>query len=124
VTEAEIFELMFIAGSTALTALGLFLTFTFAYLTVAYFVGSRLSKTEVLIVSGVYLIANLMVVSVAMANISAMGSFQLEIENSDVYQRILFFMDADIYLVLAPIVFLLGTLVCFFFMWGVRRAGP
>ena len=48
-TDAEIFELIFIAGSTALTGFGLFITFTFAYLTVAYFVGPALSKTEVAI---------------------------------------------------------------------------
>jgi hypothetical protein len=53
-SEAELFELVFIAGTTAMTAFSFFITFTFAYLTVAYFLGSNLSTLEVMIVSAVY----------------------------------------------------------------------
>ena len=106
--EAEIFELIFIAGSTALTAFGLFITFTFAYLTVAYLVGADLSKSEVGIISALYVMSALMTFFVAMANLSAMGSFQQEISHSAVYQKIIFLMDANIYLSIVPVVFLLG----------------
>ena len=119
--EAEILELIFIAGSTALTAFGLFITFTFAYLTVAYFVGPGLSKNEVAIISVLYVISALMTFSVVMANVSAMDSLQQEMSGSAVYQRISFFMDANIYSSIVPVVCMLGIGVSLKFMWSVRH---
>lgn len=56
-----------------------------------------------------------------MANVSAMASFQREVEASPVYQRINFFMDADIYLVGVPVLCLLTTLMCFCYLWAVKH---
>lgn len=74
--EAELFELVFIAGATAMTAFTFVVTFTFAYLTVTYFLGSKLSRLEIGVVTGVYLLASFMPFSVVMANVSAMRAFQ------------------------------------------------
>ena len=120
-SEAELFELIFVAGSTAMTAIGVYITFTFAYLTVAYFAGAALSGQETLIASALYVTSALMTFSVAMANISAMGSFQQELTQSTVYQNIIFFMDADIYLIGVPIIVFGGIGVCLYFMWGIRH---
>ena len=120
-TEAEIFELVFIAGTTALTGYSLFITFSFAYVTAAHFLGSRLSKLEVSIISALYLLSALIFFSVTMANISAMGSLQQELAFSEVYQRVMFFIDARIYIVLAPIVSLGAVVLCYYFMWSVRH---
>lgn len=120
-SEAELFELVFIAGTTAMTAFSFFITFTFAYLTVAYFIGPKLSTLEVAIVSGVYLIGAGQTFSVIMANVSAMDSFQQELSSSVVYDRIMFFMDATNYIVLAPVLCFFAVLICFYFMWSVRH---
>lgn len=120
--EAELFELVFIAGATALTAFTFVVTFTFAYLTVAYFLGSRLSRWEIGVVTGVYLVASFLSFSVVMANVSAMRVFQEELAGSRIYQRIVFFMDARIYEAGMPVIYLLSVVTCLFFMWNIRRA--
>ncbi len=119
--EAELFELVFIAGATALTAFTFIVTFTFAYLTVAYFLGSRLTRLEIGVVTGVYLIASFLSFAVVMANVSAMRVFQEELAESPVYQRIGFFMDARIYEAGMPVVYLLSVVTCLSFMWNIRR---
>ena len=120
--EAELFELVFIAGATALTAFTFVVTFTFAYLTVAYFLGSRLSRWEIGVVTGVYLVASFLSFSVVMANVSAMRVFQEELAGSRIYQRIVFFMDARIYEAGMPVIYLLSVVTCLFLMWNIRRA--
>ncbi len=119
--EAQLFELVFIAGATAMTAFTFVVTFTFGYLTVAYFLGRRLSRLEIGVVSGVYLIASFLLFSVVMANVSAMRVFQEELAESRVYQKIAFFMDARIYEAGMPVLYLLSVVTCLFFMWNIRR---
>jgi hypothetical protein len=120
--EAELFELVFIAGTTALTAFTFVVTFTFAYLTVAYFMGAKLSRLEAGVVTGGYLIASLLAFAVVMANVSAMRAFQEELAGSRVYQKIAFWMDARIYEAGMPVVYLLSVVTCLFFIWNIRRA--
>ena len=123
-SEYDLFELIFIAGSTAQTAFGLHITFTFAYLTAVHFLGAAFSRVQVIIVSVVYILAAFISFSTMMANLSAMASFQYEVEASPIYQRISFFMDAEIYLVGAPILCALTTLMCFSYLWIVRHPKP
>jgi hypothetical protein len=104
-----------------LTGYSLFITFSFAYVTAAHFLGSRLSKLEVSIVSALYLLSGLITFSVTRANVSAMGSLQQELAFSEVYQRVMFFMDARIYIFLAPVVSLGAVVLCYYFMWSVRH---
>lgn len=119
--EAALFELVFIAGSTAMNAFTFVVTFTFAYLTVAYFLGPRLSRLEVGVVTCVYLVASFLMFSVIMANVSAMRAFQDELRDSRIYPRITLFMDARIYEAGTPVIYLLSVATCLFFMWNIRR---
>jgi hypothetical protein len=119
--EAELFELVFIAGGTAMTAFTFVVTFTFAYLTVAYFLGARLSRWELSVVTAGYLLSSFMTFCVVMANVSAMRVFQQELADSAAYQRISVFMDARIYEAGMPVVYLVSVATCLFFMWNVRR---
>ena len=119
--EAEVFELVFIVGATAVTAFTFVVTFTFAYLTVAYFLGSKLSRLETGIVTGGYLIASFLSFSVVMANVSAMRAFQEELAGSRVYQKIAFWMDARIYEAGMPVIYVLSVVTCLFFISNVRR---
>lgn len=119
--EAELFELVFIAGATAMTAFTFVVTFTFGYLTVAYFLGPRLTRMEVAIVTSVYLVASALMISIVMANVSAMRAFQEELAGSPVYRKIAFFMDARIYEAGTPVLYLLSVVTCLVFMWNTRR---
>ncbi|MBC7770090.1 MAG: hypothetical protein H7124_15005 [Phycisphaerales bacterium] len=119
--EAQLFELVFIAGATAMTAFTFVVTFTFAYLTVAYFLGSKLSRLETGVVTGGYLIASFLSFSVVMANVSAMRALQEELADSRVYQKVAFWMDAKIYEAGMPVIYVLSVATCLFFMWNIRR---
>jgi len=119
--ESELFELVFIAGTTAMTAFTFVVTFTFAYLTVAYFLGAKLSRIEVAVVTGGYLIASFLSFAVVMANVSAMRVFQEELAESRVYRKIALWMDARIYEAGMPAIYALSVATCLFFIWAVRR---
>lgn len=119
--EAELFQLVFLAGTTALTAFTFVVTFTFAYLTVAYVLGSKLSRFEVGVVTGGYLIASFLSFSVVMANVSAMRAFQGELAGSQVYQKVSVFMDARIYEAGMPVIYVLSVAICLFYMRSLRR---
>lgn len=119
--DADLFELVFIAGATAMAAFTFVVSFTFAYLTVAYFLGAKLSRLEVGVVTGVYLIASFMSFAVVMANVSAMRAFQEELADSPIYQRISLSMDARFYEAGIPATYVLSVVTCLFFMWKIRR---
>jgi len=53
-TEAEAIETLSILGANGATYFTLFTTFTFAYLTVAYFVGASLTRFQCIAVSAIY----------------------------------------------------------------------
>lgn len=56
-TEAELWQLFFAANERAADAFSGLLTVTFAYLAVAYFVGTRLSVFQTLVISFLYIYA-------------------------------------------------------------------
>jgi hypothetical protein len=121
-SQAELFELVAVYGATCMTALTLFLSFTFGYLTVAHFVGSRLTTVQAFGLTAVYLISAIASFLTAYANLSAMGSLQQELSSSPIYQRILF-IDAGIYLVLVPVMCSSALLISLYLMYDVRRKG-
>ena len=56
-TEAETLEVLADFANNTATYFTMFVSFTFAYLTVAYFVGKSLSRFQCLAISGLYLIS-------------------------------------------------------------------
>jgi len=62
-TEAEVIESLNLHAANSMDAYAIFVTFTFGYLTVAFFAGNRLSMTQVLIVSMLY-VASALVFSI------------------------------------------------------------
>ena len=59
--------------------------------------------------------------AVMMANVSAMGSFQKELSESAVYDRVIFFMDATNYIVITPVLSFSAVAICLYFMWSIRH---
>ena len=55
-TEAELLEVVALYNVNAASYMAIFLTVTFAYLTAAYFQGSKLSSFQVAMVSGLYVL--------------------------------------------------------------------
>jgi hypothetical protein len=56
-TEAELWELNAIYISSSIDAAGMYLTVTFAYIAAAYFVGAKLTRLQVSLISGLYVFA-------------------------------------------------------------------
>jgi hypothetical protein len=54
VTEAEVIESLNLHAANAIDAYAIFVSFTFGYLTLAYFAGEKLSIPQVIIVSVLY----------------------------------------------------------------------
>lgn len=67
-TEFELIEAYHGAEASWLSALGVFISIVFAYIAVAYFVGSKLTRFQVAVVSGLYSLFSLMMIS-ALTNI-------------------------------------------------------
>ena len=57
-SEAETLELISLYYGNAIDAFTIFISFTFAYQTVAYFVGSALTRFQAQVVSGLYVISS------------------------------------------------------------------
>ena len=56
-TGAEALELAELAGATSITSFGYYLSIIFAYLAAAYFVGEKISKSQVVMVSALFVFA-------------------------------------------------------------------
>ena len=56
-SESETLELISLYYGNAIDAFTIYISFTFAYLTVAYFVGSQLTRFQVIAASGLYMIS-------------------------------------------------------------------
>ena len=68
-TEFELIEAYHGAEASWQSALGVFISILFAYIAVAYFVGSKLTRFQVGVVSGLYALFSLMMIS-ALTNIN------------------------------------------------------
>ena len=55
--EAEFLEIINLHAANTMTSFTVFVTFLFGYMTVAYFVGTKLSSLQVIIVSLIYAVA-------------------------------------------------------------------
>ncbi|MEQ8694609.1 MAG: hypothetical protein RIC85_04720 [Gammaproteobacteria bacterium] len=116
-TEAEILELVSLYYGNAIEAFTIYITFTFAYLTVAYFVGSKLTRFQVFVVSGLYLISAL---STTLGSIMPMLAWGELLANRDTLLSKFPVWDGEMWVVNMGIIFLVGIVVSFYFMYDVR----
>lgn len=103
-----------------MTAFSLFVTFTFGYMTVAYLIGSKLNRVQLISLTTAYLLAAFTSALVGQANLTAMRSMQQELQNSAAYQRTMF-LDAEIYLALFPILCIGGIFMSLYLMYDIRK---
>ena len=120
-TEAEMFEMVATYSSTAMTAFNSYVTFVFAYLATAYFVGNKLSPQQVFTISGLFVIATLVSLFVSNTQIGPIAEFQLELGSEHQYFLIAGLPKAAlIRSVLLPLMGL-GIIASLYFMWSVRH---
>ena len=145
-SEAEILELIAIYTTNALTSLTVYVSFTFGYLTVAYFVGSKLSRFQVIATSSIYIVSafGMMFSTVGIGAIffiglwltkenlfrhsfnarevanRAVGTSQLP-QDSMILSSLIW--NGALWIVCIPIGLTLGILVSLYFMYDCRKAG-
>jgi hypothetical protein len=81
-TEAEIWQLLIMASGSASNSFSVLLTMVFAYLATAYFVGSRLTGFQTLVVSGLF------VYSAAMSTLGLYGGLLRSLDFLSLLQEI------------------------------------
>jgi hypothetical protein len=81
-TEAELWELMFMSVGNSADSLSVLLAITFAYLATAYFVGSKLSHFQVVVVSILFIFG------AGVATIGFFGALMRALEFVDQLQQI------------------------------------
>ena len=115
-TEPEVMEMVNLYASNSMGCFSLWVSFTFAYLTVAYLVGNKLSKTQLYIISTLYVISGGAFAIAAVTyteSFSALNAVYPEFVPTDLWR---FPWTLASSLMLAG-----GMLASLFFMWDVRH---
>lgn len=121
-SEAEVTELLVAIGDLLATYLGLWVTSTFAYLTVAYFTGAKLSLSQNIVVSILYFVASS---SFALAAVGHTEAFiELYQREYSIYREISFSNWLHYYVPGFAMIFSFGTLMSLGFMYNIRRHVP
>lgn len=119
-TQAELWELNLFCIANALTAFSIYLTVVFAYLGVAYFVGSKLSKIQAFVMSGLFIFAALAGLGGSMAQLRRASYFQTELK-SQTSDLLMPLTNANFWVTYVPSLMLIGIFVSLYFMWDVRH---
>ena len=116
-TEAETLELVSLYYGNAIDAFTIYISFTFAYLTVAYFIGEKLTRFQVIVVSGLYLIAALSTTFGSIMPMLAWGELLSSRETLlDKFQL----WDGSTWVFNMCVIFIGGIIVSFYFMFDIR----
>jgi len=120
-SEVEAFEMTLLAASNATDAFAQYITFTFAYITAAYFVGNQLSRFQVLAASGLYLFAALFAFGNSVTDIQWMAK---AVEHTGDLAPEGIASNTDFWFTSAGSLMMLGILISLYFMWNVRNRKP
>ena len=116
-TEAEAIELMQGYVENGLAAFTIYTSLTFAYLTVAFLAGSRLTKFQVIVVSLMYVVTAGMFIA---GTIASLHGYDLIMDKSDTVLETSAFLIAGPWIWLTLGIQILGTLISVYFMYNVR----
>jgi hypothetical protein len=116
-SDAEILEILNLHVSNVISAFGIYLSLTFAYLTAIYLIGVKLTKLQVIPLAFLYII---WAAAFAAAGITHLTSQDLLIaQNPDLFSS---FMWRLPWTYIGTAISLLGTLICIYFTYDVRRS--
>jgi hypothetical protein len=118
-TEAEAIEMFALIGANAMTAFTIFVSFTFAFLVTAYFIGSQLSSFQSLVASGFY------VISCGSAGLTQVVYIQLMFEVAKETPTVidsLFFLNGNFWFWYMSVIQVVGVIISLYFMWHIRQA--
>ena len=124
-TEAELLELAEITVANALTGFTMYLSVMFAYVVTAYFVGNKLTSTQVVLASGLFLFgAFLSTGATVIALARAAGYINAAKTLPDSSYKAPFwwaYEGSDFWVYFLLITCSVGVILGLFFMWSVRH---
>ncbi len=116
--EAEIWELILISQGNSSATLGIYLSMVSGYLIIAYLVGAKLSRSQVLTINVLFLTSGLLT-TISTYAFLARAAFLLQFTSKEYTSPASIFIPvAD---VAAGLVLFLGLLACLKFMWDIRH---
>jgi hypothetical protein len=118
-TEAEAVELMAILGANAITSFTVYVSFTFAFLAAAFFVGSKLSTFQSLAASGLFCVSSGAPALTQIIYIQAMFAIM---EKTETVMNDIYFMNGMFWVWTMSIIQASGIVVSLLFFWQVRRS--
>ncbi len=118
-TEAEALELIGIYTANSHTAFTLYLSFTFAYLATAHFVGRELSRYQVFAASGLYVTAAISGYMGVLANVQVWGKVA---DATRTVMDDLPMFDAGLWMIFLATIMILGVFISLYYIWDVRHA--
>ncbi len=117
-SEAEALEFIMLASANAIASFALYVTFTTAYLTAAFFVGSRLTSFQLVAVSMLFLIAS---TSVAVSCLAQITAFEKAVSTYPTILNSLPLWTAFSWFPAMSLVMIAGLVSSFYFMFSTRR---
>jgi len=119
VTETDVIEALSELSINAATYMTVFISLTFAYLTVAYFVGRSLSRFQCVAISGLYVLFASMTGASAVAWSEAFQLFRTK--ERSILDEVWIFENTNWTFTLSPILVMV-VFTSLYFMYNVRRA--
>ena len=117
-SEAEAFEVAAAWVANAITAFTIYISFTFAYLTVAFVAGNKLSRFQTIVVSIMFALSAASSIFSMINSLMMWESALSHVENID---RSYFFNDPFFWYTYMLAILGGGILVSLYFMWNVRH---
>ena len=116
--EAEALALISDYANISVTSFSVYLTITFAYLTVAYLAGTRMKLPQVFAISGLYVIAAGSAIICTIICIQAWG--KIKRLHTTILDEFFFWSDSFWISYLIPLM-VMGVFIGIYFMWNIRR---
>jgi hypothetical protein len=122
-TGAEALELAEMAGATTITSFGYYVSIIFAYLAAAYFVGEKLSKSQVIMASCLFVFASFSTVAAVATFLGRVTVYLRLAKKTEDINDAPFYIFESSYFWSAYLLILcvLGIVVALKFMWDVRH---
>jgi len=120
-TEAEALELAVMCVDVAISAFSLYVTVTFAYMTVSYLVGSRLSTFQALALSGLYVFTSGVLILTMYLVIVTYFELRAGVSGGIAAMDNIPLWNEALWATYPTAASLVGILVGLYFMWNVRH---
>jgi hypothetical protein len=118
-SEAEVLDLVATFNANASTNFTIFISFTFAFLATAFFVGAKLSRFQALAASVMYAVS---AGSAALSCVGWLQAFDAMMESKTTLLGTIPLFSAHFWVGGMSILFVTGMSVSLYFMWSVRHS--